>query len=455
VSTSQTRETVSLPTGGAVGDFSSGTSFWQRIRRDVAIFAAGNIGVVAAQLVFRSILIAALVPVGYGRLSLVLGVYNTIWIIGASGLPSGVARYIAAIAPADDRQIINSAIRASLLPITIAGILVATVSGYLLRAPLACIFAAVGLVSLVYSLLAMGILRGRGRMGQAASILPLAALGEVVPLALLWGSGFPITPLLAFSVFCFGNVVGLAAGMAFTWKTTPPRISADKLVKHYAPGSRELLGFSMWLGAATIGVAILPLVIRSAAALDSYTTVAIIDVSIVLLSIPQRIGTVILLAVVPHATRALHRERAILTISIRENVMTMVPFLILAIIVAFTPLIGWIFDLLGRPIYAKSADYLALALLAGPARILYGVVEGILIAHGQGKLLARNALSVTAVASAMIVTATVLGNTILAFAVFAFSFWAIYLLCLIQVNRLARESMAPEPWIREPLANNR
>jgi O-antigen/teichoic acid export membrane protein len=452
VRTSQRPETVSLPAGETVGDASSAQSLWQRIRRDVAILAAGNIGVVAAQLLFRSILIAALVPAGYGRLSLVLGIYNTIWIIGASGLPSSVARYIAAITPADDRQIINSAIRASLLPIAIASIVVATVSGYLLKSPLACIFAAVGLVSLVYSLLAMGILRGRGRMGPAASILPLAALGEVAPLALLWGSGVLITPLLAFGVFCFGNVVGLVAGIAFTLKTTPPRDSMDELVKRHTPGSRELLGFSMWLGAATIGVAILPLVIRSAAALDSYTTVAIIDVSIVLLSIPQRIGTVILLAVVPHATRALNRERATLTISLQENAMMIAPFLILAIIVAFTPVIGWLFDLLGRPIYAKSADYLALALLAGPARILYGVVEGILIAHGQGRLLARNALSITVVASAMIVAATILGSTILAFSVFASAFWAIYLLGLTQVNRLARESTAPELWIGEPLA---
>jgi O-antigen/teichoic acid export membrane protein len=415
-------------------------SIWRNIRRDAVVLGAGNIGAVVAQLIFRSILVAALVPVDYGRLSLVLSIYNTIWIIGASGLPSAVARYISAIAPADDYPIIRSAIRAGVWPILIAATTVAAMSGVLLKSPLASFFAAVGLISLVYSLLTMGILRGRGRMGPAASILPIAAIGEVVPLTILWSSGFVITPLLAFGVFCLGNVVGLVAGAVFTVRTAPGRGPLDQPPKHPAPSSRKLLSLSLWLGAATIGVAILPLVIRWAAVLDSYTTVAIIDVSLVLLSIPQRIGTVVLFAVVPHATRALGDERRTLTISFRETFMTTIPFALVAIIIAFTPIVGWLFDLLGRPIYAKSADYLALALLAGPARILYGVVEGVLIAHAQGRLLARNALSVTAIASVIIVATTALGDTILAFAIFTAAFWVIYLLGLIQVKRLAQAS---------------
>jgi O-antigen/teichoic acid export membrane protein len=415
-------------------------SIWRHIRRDAVVLGAGNVGAVIAQLVFRSILVAALVPVDYGRLSLVLSIYNTIWIIGASGLPSAVARYISAIAPEDDYPIIRSAIRAGVWPILIAATIVATMSGILLKSPLASFLAAVGLMSLVYSLLTMGILRGRGRMGSAASILPIAAIGEAAPLAILWSSGLTITPLLAFGIFCLGNVVGLVAGLIFTIRTAPARALASVPPKHPTPSSRKLLSLSLWLGAATIGVAILPLVIRWAAVLDSYTTVAVIDVSLVLLSIPQRIGTVILFAVVPHATRALGDDQRTLTISFRETFWTTIPFALVALVIAFTPIVGWLFDLLGRPVYAKSSDYLALALLAGPARILYGVVEGVLIAHAQGRLLARNALSVTGIASVIIVAATAFGNTIFAFTIFTASFWAIYLLGLMQVRRLARIS---------------
>jgi O-antigen/teichoic acid export membrane protein len=293
-----------------------------------------------------------------------------------------------------------------------------------------------GLSSLVYSLLTMGILRGRGRVGSAASIMPIAAVGEAAPLAIIWLLGVGVTPQSAFGLFCLGNVVGLIAGVFLIRRTAPRRTSSTALSTEGVPSARELLRFSMWLGAATMGVAMLPLIIRSAAALDSYTVVAVIDVAIVLLSIPQRLGTVILMAVVPHATRALGRGGVNLTISRRENAIMIVPFVLVAVIVAFTPIVGWLFDELGRPVYAKSASYLALALLAGPARILYGVVEGVLIAHGDGRFLALTALSITVVASGMIFAAAALGSPMVAFAVFVAALWVVYLAGLARISRL-------------------
>ena len=87
-------------------------SIWRRIRGDALLFGGGNLGIMAAQLGFRAILIATLVPAEYGRLTLILTLYNTIWIIGASGVPSSVARYIALISPAPDSSIIRSATKA-------------------------------------------------------------------------------------------------------------------------------------------------------------------------------------------------------------------------------------------------------------------------------------------------------------------------------------------------------
>jgi O-antigen/teichoic acid export membrane protein len=422
----------------ADGDTRASSSIWRHIRGDVLLLGAGNVGTVIAQLVFRSILIVALVPAGYGRLSLILSVYNTVWIIGASGVPSAVARYIALIAPADDAGIVRSAVRAAALPTVLAAAAVAAVSGVLLDSPLASLFAVCGLASLVYSLLAMGILRGRGRMGASASILPIAAVAEAGPLVLIWLLGVGVTAQSAFGLFCMGNVVGLIAGVFLTRRTAPRRMSDAVLPEMDAPSARELLGFSMWLGAATIGVAMLPLLVRSAAALDSYTVVAMIDIAIVLLSIPQRVGTVILMAVVPHATRAINGEGLRLTISRRENVALAAPFALAAAIVAFTPIVSWLFDALGRPTYAQSAGYLALALLAGPARILYGVVEGVLIAHGEGRFLAAMALSITVVASGIIFAAAAVGRPMVAFAVFVAALWAIYLAGLARIVRLPR-----------------
>jgi O-antigen/teichoic acid export membrane protein len=418
-------------------DAGAPSSIWRRVWRDVLLLGAGNFGTVLVQLVFRSVLIAALVPADYGRLSLILSIYTTIWIIGASGVPSSVARYIAVIAPADDAGVVRSAVRAAALPTTVAAVTVASASGVLLHSLPAGLFALCGLSSLVYSLLTMGILRGRGRVGAAASIPLIAAVAEASPLVLAWASGVGVTPLLAFGLVCFGNVVGLGAGVLQTARTSPRRVSGATPPAQEGPGARELLGFSMWLGAATLGVAALPLIVRAAAALDSYTVVAVIDVAIVLLSIPQRVGLVILMAVVPHATRAIAKDGARLTISRRENLLIAVPFVLAAAVAAFTPIVGWLFAAVGRPVYAQSSGYIALAMLAGPARVLYGIVEGVLIAHGEGRFLAATALSITALAAALIFAAAAAGRPAVAFVVFVAALWAIYLAGLMRISRLA------------------
>lgn len=423
---------------------SHSTSIWRGLQRDVIVLGAGNIAVVLAQLIFRSILIASLVPVDYGRLSLILSIYNTVWIIGASGLPNSVARYIAIGTPDDDSAIIRSAILAGAGPIIVASAIVATISGILLNAPLAYIFGAIGLSSLVYSLLTMGILRGRGRMISAASVLPIAAIGEVVPLAILWRSGIGVTSLSAFGVFCLGNVVGLVAGIFFTVRTTPHRAPQARPPEenglNSVPSPRQLLGFSMWLAIATAGIAILPLVIRLAATFDSYTLVAIIDVALVLFAIPQRVGTIIVFAVIPHASRALSKGETHMTISRREHIFMIIPFVFASAIVAFTPIVGSLFDALGKPEYAASAKYLALVLLAGPARILYGLVEGILIAHGEGRFLALTSLSITVIASIVIILTALLGSILGAFVVFVAAFWVIYLVGFVRMVHLTSKA---------------
>lgn len=400
-------------------------------------------GAVFAQLAFRSILVSVLVPAAYGRLSLILSIYNTVWIIGASGLPNGVARYIAAIAPADDSAIVSSAFRAGLWPTILAAALIAPASAAVLNSPLALLYGAVGLSCLVYAVIIAGILRGRGRIGSASSIMPIGGLGEVGLLVILVASGLGVTPVSAFGVFCVGNVIGLIAAVLFL-KTTAPRQTEltgppPKKALVSVPSTRQLLGFSMWLGAATVGIVTLPLVVRVAAALNSYTVVAIVDVALVLLSIPLRVGSVIVSSVIPHAMRSLAKGEQDITISRREHLFVIVPFVFAAIIVAFTPIVGWLFDSIGRPEYSKSAVYLALALLAGPARVLYGLVEGVLVAHGEGRFLAFNSLSITVLASGAILLSAALGSMVVAFSLFVVACWAVYLYGLKQLRRINQD----------------
>lgn len=427
-------------TGASAENAPGGTSvsIWRRVRRDIVLLGAGSTAIVIAQLGFRSILVTALSPNAYGHLTLILSLYNTLMIIGASGIPNGASRYISAVAPGDDRPIVSSSIRATAWPALVAAIITAVVSGVLLKTPLAALLAAAGLSSLVYSLLATGILRGRGHIVAAASILPVAAISEVTLLVGLRVSWLPFTPNSAFAVFCIGNCIGLLAGIVCVIRTTPARTPEVQLPQGTEPGSvpspRQLLGFSAWLAVATAAVALLPLIMRLVAVIDSYTVVALIDVALVLLNIPQRMGAVISQAVIPHATRALGTGNAGVTISRREHVILIVPFVAGAAVVAFTPLLGSLFDLIGKPGYGKSADYLALALLAGPARILYGLVQGVLVAHGDGRFLARNAWSVTIAAAVAMLVATLLGSTIAAFGVFVVASWIIYCVALARIG---------------------
>lgn len=409
---------------------------WQRIRRDVVLLGVGNLTVLLAQLGFRGILIAALAPGDYGRLALIFAVYNTVWILGASGLPNALARYLAISPPAWDAAIIRAAARAAAIPLATAAVVVAAVAGAVLRSPWALLLAPVGLAALVGSLLAMGVLRGRGRAGHAAAVLPLAALAELCGLLLLRQLA-GVDSNSVFAVFALGNVAGLVAGVLLA-RRTAPRTPAATEPPAGVPGARELLRFSAWVGAATIGVALLPLVMRAAASLDSYTVVAVIDVALLLFAVPQRIGTVIVLAVVPHASRAAGERDVRLVMSVREHLLVTAPFLLAAGAVGFTPLVSSTFDALGRPAYASSAGYLALALVAGPARILYGVVEGVLVAHGEGRFLALSALVVAAGACASMLALASASHTMAAFAVFVAASWLTYLFGVGRVRRRIR-----------------
>jgi len=94
----------------------------------------------------------------------------------------------------------------------------------------------------------------------------------------------------------------------------------------------------------------------------------------------------------------------------------------------------------GHAAYASAGAYVALALVAGPARILYGLAEGILIALGHGRFLAAASFSASALAAPAMFAAAAAGSTILAFAVFVVALWSIYLLAWGRLVRAVASS---------------
>jgi O-antigen/teichoic acid export membrane protein len=427
------------------------TSIWRSVRRDAILLGLGSVGVVVAQFGFRSLAIARLDPSAYGRLTLIISFYNTVMIIGASGLPNSASRYIAILPSSDDGAVVSAARKAAFWPVALATTIAAVAAGLVLKSPSAMVLSLFGMPSLVYSLLSTGILRGRGHVKWAASILPAGAVSQMALVGAALVFGVSLTPTIAFTCFCAGNCVGWLVGMVGTVLTAPAR-HAERATPELPspsgsrsiPSPRELLAFSVWLATATIGVAVLPLIMRSIAVTDSYDVVAMIDIALVVLTIPQRVGVVLVQAVIPHATRALGSKQGGLTISPREYFFLIAPFAVGAGLIAFTPIVNSAFDLIGKSEYGHGGDYIALVLLAGPARILYGLVQGILVAHGEGRFLAQNAWSVTVVASALMIGAMALGFTLLAFGVFVVACWMVYWIGLWKLDRLPAFAGSPE-----------
>lgn len=407
----------------------------QILWKDVLLLGAGNVGYAVGQLVFRSILIVTLVPAEYGRLTLLLSIYNTVWLVATGGLPDGVARHLAIARPEQDAATTHAVFKATLWPTAIGALAMGGISAVMLDSVWAGFVGAIGLASLVYASVTIGILRGRLRIGAASSVMPVTALGEALPLAALVMLGLGVTTLSAFSAFCLGNVVGLAVGLALVIKTKPA-VEAEQ----ERPGSiitpRQLLGFSFWLAIAATGMALLPLAARLAASLDSYLEVAIVDIALVVFAVPQRLGALMVAAMAPHASRSIHFKGAAHRISRREQLLTVAPFLIAAAVLAFTPLVSTVADAIGRPEYSRCGTYLSLVMLAGPARVLYGVAAGILIGHADAKFLALTVTAVTICAATLMFAAAALGEVTVAFAVLIPAFWAIYLILLYRLDHL-------------------
>jgi O-antigen/teichoic acid export membrane protein len=423
--------------GGAIDSDAQGRSIWSRIWRDFFILGAGNVGVVVIQLLFRGILIVKLLPESYGRLALVLTIYNAIWIFANSGLPNGIARYISINSPANDLAVLRSAVRAAALPTVIVALVMGGTSAAILGSPLAALFGAVGVSCLVYSQLSAGALRGRRRIASAATIMPVAAIAEVAGLAAILVLGLSLTSMSAFGAFCLGNVIGLLYAGFRLLRTAPATAPSEAATDIEPPTSRQLLGFSLWLAGAAAGLAALPVIIRFAAALDSYTEAAIVDLALVIFTIPQRAGAIIALAVIPHASRAARSGKLVFKITLRQHFLAIVPFVLIAILLAATPLIEWLADAIGRPEYENSGRYAALVMLAGPARVLYGLTVGVLIAHGEGRFLALTVWAILLVTSVVIFASTTLGDTIVAFAAFVAGVWILYLIALTRAERLS------------------
>ena len=104
-------------------------TMWRRLGRDSAILTASVALMAVFQVVFRLLALRELPVEEYGRVALLIGVFNGALVIGALGIPVTAAR-LAGEARDDrqDRLLIGMSIRAAMLPCFVASITLAAVT---------------------------------------------------------------------------------------------------------------------------------------------------------------------------------------------------------------------------------------------------------------------------------------------------------------------------------------
>jgi len=410
------------------------------LARDLGFLGAGMMLFAVQQLLFRTLALATLPASDYGRLSLVLSVYGVVILVGAMGMPDVIVRTLAPLRPEnvdDEIAAINAAIRASAGPTMLAAALAAGVALAVLQEPLSAVLVALGVTCWVYSLVAAGVFRGRGQVRRAASVQPLA--GAMQCLGAIGLAAFEaLSTSTAIAVFVLGHFTAL--GVSARWlvrdnQSINAYIGRPPSTPDHAPIPADLLRASAWLGAGMFLTAMLPVVIRAAAALDSYATVAAVDVALTLVAMFQRLGGIVLQALLPHHARATKFNASSPAVSLRVALLTSAPFLLLGLVASSTSAPSDLLSLVGASELTEVGPYLGLALLAAPSRLLYGVAQSRLIARDEPHFLAMNALTTTGAGAVMILALAQSGSVLAAFACFAAMSWAQLGLCERRLRR--------------------
>jgi O-antigen/teichoic acid export membrane protein len=347
------------------------------------------LALVPLQAAFRLLSIHYLDVSTYGRVVLLISVFNTAFVL-TFGIPPAAARLAARSAGrGDDRRILVVLGQALALPTAVASIaiLVATV---VIGGPiLAAAGGVVGMVTLAISIVAAAYLRGKGRIWHAAAVQPANGVTQLVALALPAALGFHPGSLWVLLSFYIGNVVAGVLGVTLLWGAIhrlPGSDGAHEVDPEANP--RSVIGFSLWMTAAALATSMLLLLPRIALAFGSYQEVAFFDLALILYTIPQRLTTALVLAIIPSAAQA-QRERVRVAIPSRLDA-AIVGFAVLGLagVLWWSNAIPQIFDAIGIDGYSAAEPLLLILLLALPAEVLFGINSALLQAFGRSRRLA-------------------------------------------------------------------
>jgi O-antigen/teichoic acid export membrane protein len=420
-------------------------SAWSRIGRDSAIFGGGAMAMVAMQAVFRLVAIHDLPKADYGRVALLITLFNYALVLGNFGIPSIASRLAARTRHESGSALLASLGRASLLPCAAASLGLAGVTFLVVGSPAIALMTAAGMPAMVISTVAAGFLRGRGSTWRAGSIQPANAAAQLVFLLALTGLGIGVGTGWVLVAFYAGNACAFAYAVVLLvpFLRRPAQRSADQLAE-----PRAILSVSAWLAVATLGVYGLAVVPRVALAPVSYDDVATFDVALLVYTIPQRLVASMVIAVVPLAASVQLRRARLAVPALSDALTVTLAFLALDAVLWSTHALRTLFLAIGLGEYAAAEHLVLIVLLAAPAEFLFGLNSGLLQGFGRTRRLAYTTCTVLGVTSAAVPVAVLLGTSYLA-GLLVLAYWALY---LASRPLLRSEEVVNRPLVRGALA---
>lgn len=408
---------------------------WRRVRRDSAILIGSAVAMAALQLGFRALAVYELPIAAYGRVALLLSVFNTFLVVAHFGIPVAAARVAARSGTAGRSTAhLRAAALAGAGPCLVASAAMAAATVWVTSSAAGALVAAAGMAAMAAGVVLGGLLRGVGRVWASATIQPANALAQLAVLggAVLAGAHVGVHWVLV--SFYAGNLAALAVAGALYLAV--PRAAGAAPDPEAEPGA--ILRFSAWLTIATIGVYGLTLAPRLVLAHVSYRDVAVFDLAMLAYTFPQRLTASFVTALVPLAAREqLHAARVRVASRIDALVLTAAVGALSGVLYV-TGFLETLLRAAGLGSYAASAPLLVVVLLAAPAELFFAVNSGLLQAFGRSKRLAAGTWAVLAVTGAAMPFTARIGSTALAATVVC-GYWLLLLVSRALLGNLVEE----------------
>jgi len=398
---------------------------WRSVGRDSLIFFASACSLVVFQFAYRYLSVRDLSVTGYGRVALLLSIFNGVTVFGLYGVPATVSRLAARThGRVRDRALLRAASIATVGPCAVATIVMAAATYVVTSSLLDALVAAIGVPPMIWAVLYSGFVSGKGMIWAAAAVQPANVILQLAALVLLTICGVKVTVGWVLASFYLGNFGAYAAALAYRHRALRRApVAADEPDLEATP--RGILSFSAWLALANLAVLMLTIVPRISLAHFSYREVAVFDLALLVYTIPQRLRSSFLIALLPIAAVEHKRGTRIAVPGNLDLALVTVLFLLLDGLLWATHALRFLFLAIGMHAYTGSEPLLLIILLAAPAEIFFGLNSGLLQAYGESRRLSLVSVCVLAVAVALAPLTAVLGPEYLA-CVLVGAYWTLH-----------------------------